>query len=253
MITSGIFLHDVSFRYSGSTGMALSHLTAHIPKGSFYGITGSNGSGKTTISYLLNGLIPHEIEGKLDGEITVDGESTTDKPVSHLAKKVGVVFQNPDLMIFNLTVAEEVEFGLRNLGLGDTTERARNALSQVGLSGMDDRDPHGLSLGQKQKLCIAVALAMDTDYLVLDEPSSMLDYKSSIELYELLRRLNDKGKTIIVIEHDTDFIFTYATHTIVMKDGGLEMDARTEDVFTNTEKITSLGVKVGRKIGDARV
>lgn len=248
MNTDGIYLHDVSFRYSGAKVHSLSHLTMHIEKGTFLGVTGSNGTGKTTLTYLFNGLIPHEIDGKLEGEITIDSEQTSDKSVSYFAKKVGMVFQNPDHMIFNLTVYEEIEFGLKNLGFVDIEKRIKHALSEVGLIDKIYSDPQNLSFGQKQKLCIASALAMDTEYIVLDEPSSMLDYKSSLDLYHLLSVLHKKGKTIIVIEHDTDFIYTFADHTLVIQNGSVEKIGKTQEVFADSEKIKTMGIKVPRKI-----
>lgn len=248
MDTDGIYLHDVSFAYSGSDKNSISHLTLHVEKGIFLGITGSNGSGKTTLSYLFNGLIPHEIDGRLMGEITVDGIETKNKPVSFFSKKVGMVFQNPDHMIFNLTVYEEVEFGLKNLGYTDIQKRVVDALSLVHLEKFSSNDPNNLSFGQKQKLCVACALALDTEYLVLDEPSSMLDYKSSLELYKLLSELNKKGKTIIVIEHDTDFINTFADHALVLREGSLDLFGITQEVFSEKEKIKSMGIKIPTKL-----
>lgn len=246
MKSKGIFLQDVTFRYTGSNIEAISHLTFNILYGSFVGITGNNGSGKTTLSYLLNGLIPKEVDGKMEGQVVVDGDSTKDFSVSHFAQKVGVVFQNPENMIFNLSVAEEVAFGPGNLGLSDISTLVSKSLLQVGLAGFENRDPNTLSLGQKQKLCIASTLAMNTSYLVLDEPSSMLDYKSSIELYTLLKSFNFGGKTIIVIEHDTDLIATYASHAMVLDHGSLEMEGKVDMVFRNGERLSELGIKIPR-------
>jgi energy-coupling factor transporter ATP-binding protein EcfA2 len=247
-MSSGIFLHDVTFRYAGAREHSLSHLTLHIEKGTFLGVTGSNGSGKTTLTYLFNGLIPHEIDGKLEGEVTIDSEQTREKSVSYFAKKVGMVFQNPDHMIFNLSVYEEIEFGLRNLGFKENEKRIKHALSEVGLADKIYSDPQNLSFGQKQKLCIASALAMDTEYIVLDEPSSMLDYKSSLDLYDLLAKLHKKGKTVIVIEHDTDIIYTFADHSLVLQNGSVVKFGQTQHVFEDSEYIKMMGIKVPRKI-----
>ncbi|MBP9814690.1 ABC transporter ATP-binding protein [Candidatus Woesebacteria bacterium] len=247
MNTSGVHIDNVSFQY-GVGGYELDGVTTTIASGSFCGITGVNGSGKTTCTYLLNGLIPHQIEGKLTGDVLVDGISTRSKPVSYFAQKVGMVFQNPDFMIFNLTVKEEIAFGLTNLGLDRVDERVEKSLTEVGLAGYEDRDPHMLSLGQKQKLAIATVLAMDTSYIVLDEPSAMLDYHSAIELYSLLTKLNKQGKTIIVVEHDTDFLLTYADSMIVLDNGSCVLQGSTEKVFEEKRQLQELGIKIPRRV-----
>jgi energy-coupling factor transport system ATP-binding protein len=250
MNTSGIHINNVSFQY-GVGGYELDEVSTTIDSGSFCGITGVNGSGKTTFTYLLNGLIPHQIEGKLTGDVFVDGINIRNKPVSYFAQKVGIVFQNPDFMIFNLTVKEEIVFGLTNLGLDRVDERVKTSLIEVGLAGYEDRDPHMLSLGQKQKLAIATVLAMDTSYIVLDEPSAMLDYRSAIELYNLLTKLNKQGKTIVVVEHDTDFLLTYADSMIVLDNGSCVLQGSTDKVFKEKVQLQTMGIKIPRKISYA--
>ncbi|MBP6993698.1 ABC transporter ATP-binding protein [Candidatus Woesebacteria bacterium] len=247
MSDAGIYVDNVSVQY-GVGGFELDGVTATIAKGSFCGITGTNGSGKTTFVHLLNGLIPHQIEAKLAGNVLIDGENTRNKPVSHFARKVGMVFQNPDFMIFNLTVREEITFGLMNLSISYTDDTVTQSLAAVGLDGYENRDPHALSLGQKQKLTIAAVLAMNTDYIVLDEPSAMLDYRSAIELYDLLAQLNMQGKTIIAVEHDTDFLLTYASHMIVLDNGSCAMHGSTKDVFAQRKQLHDLGIKIPRRI-----
>lgn len=247
MTTSGIHIEHVSVQY-GVGRSELDDITTTIPAGAFCGITGVNGSGKTTLTYLLNGLIPHQIDAKLTGNVLIDNVNTRSKPVSYFARKVGLVFQNPDFMIFNLTVKEEIAFGLSNLGITDLEEHIRRSLTAVGLAEFEDRDPHTLSLGQKQKLAIAIVLAMDTHYIVLDEPSAMLDYRSAIELYDLLADLHKKGKTIIVVEHDTDFLLTYATSMIVLENGSCVLQGSPDQVFQETSTLVKMGIKVPRRI-----
>lgn len=247
MKSSGIRVENVSVQY-GVGGFELDGVSVTIPAGSFCGITGVNGSGKTTFTYLLNGLIPHQIEGKFTGDVLVDGVNTRHKPVSYFAKKVGFVFQNPDFMIFNLTVREEIAFGLTNLGFTNQEERIRRSLEAVGLPEFEDRDPHSLSLGQKQKLAIAMVLAMDTDYIVLDEPSAMLDYRSACELYTLLTKLNRDGKTVVVVEHDTDFLLTYAKSVFVLDNGVCVLQGTPDKVFSERERLHALGIKIPRGV-----
>ncbi len=243
----GIIFENVSFHYEHSK-KEIDSISLTIPRGAFCGITGVNGSGKTTMSLMMNGLIPHQVVGEMSGNVFIDGVNTRSKPVSFFSDKVGMVFQNPDFMIFNLTVEEEIAFGLSNLGKDRIEERIHKALSSVGLDGFEKRDPHTLSLGQKQKLCLAVVLAMETDYIILDEPSAMLDYKSSVHLYSLLVGLQKIGKTIIIVEHDTDYLYSYADQMIVLNEGKVILKGKSEVVFQEKQLLKQLGIKVPRKI-----
>lgn len=247
MNQSGIHVDCVSFAYQDGT-QALRNIYCAIAQGSFVGITGSNGSGKTSLVQLLNGLIPHHIEGSLTGTVSVDGLDTRNTSMSVLSRRVGVVFQNPEWMICNLTVAEEVAFGPKNLGLNALADRVDHALAMVGLSDKKQSDPNTLSLGQKQKLAVACVIAMDTPYIVLDEPSAMLDYRSATQLYDILQQLHQQGKTVIVVEHDTDFLFTFAQSTVILEQGEIVKEGPVESVFADSQLLTAYGIKIPRKI-----
>jgi energy-coupling factor transporter ATP-binding protein EcfA2 len=224
----------------------LKDISLQIPKGTFLGISGVNGSGKTTLSLLLNGLIPHEIQGKLNGDIVIDGVNTRKRPVSYFAGKVGMLFQNPDFMLFNLTVFDEIAFGLKQKKLD---QKILQVLEMVNLSGFEKRDPQTLSLGEKQKICLAGVLARNTEYIVLDEPVAMLDYKGAVNLYKLLKKLNEEyGKTIIVIEHDTDFLKAFAGQAIILDQGKIIIEGNTRSVFSQEKKIKELGIKIPQPI-----
>ena len=237
-----IILKDVSFSYENNRKI-LNRISLEIKSGSFLGVSGVNGSGKTTFTYLLNGLIPHIIKGELSGEVLVDGISTKSEKSGFFARRVGMVFQNPDFSIFNLTVREEVEFGLKNLKLGNRDQRVKSALEACAISGFEDRDPQTLSFGEKQKVCLACAVALDTDYIVLDEPTASLDYKSSTDLYKLLKSLNRKGKTIIVIEHDTEFLWQYARDVLILDKGNIALYGNAHDIKRRKNELVKLGIK----------
>jgi len=239
---NGIRFENVSFSYPDKTEV-LSGINFTIEPGSFVGVTGTNGSGKSTCTYLMNGLIPHTIPGRLTGDVFVDGVNTRTKPVAFFAKHVGMVFQNPDFSLFNLTVAQEIAFGLTNLHRSADATLINNALSQVGLDDFRDRDPQSLSFGEKQKVCLACVLSLDVSYIILDEPTAMLDYKSSVELYRLLRVLNKKGKTIIAIEHDTDFLWNYTSQMILIDHGKIHSIGKTKAVLTQDTLLSDLGIK----------
>lgn len=223
-MNSGIILSHVSFSYTKNQPV-LKNLNFRINPGDFLTITGRNGSGKSTLTYLLNGLIPHQIKGYFKGRVTVDSISTREKPVSFFAAKVGLVFQNPDFSLFNLTVKDELAFGLTNLHQDQPEQKIKRALNQVRMWKYLKRDPQSLSFGQKQKICLACALALNPDYLVLDEPTAMLDHQGAIELYQILTQLNQQGKTIIVVEHHQEFISRFSKTTLVLHQGEIHEPA----------------------------
>lgn len=243
-----IRLQHVSFHYPNRQNI-LSDINLTIESGSFLGITGVNGSGKSTLTYLMNGLIPHAIPGTLEGMVLVAGTSTRKKNVAFFSHQVGMVFQNPDFSLFNLTVNEEIGFGLKNLNGYINQNQIKKALKQVGLEGYESRDPQTLSFGEKQKVCLAGILALNVSYIVLDEPTAMLDYKSSVELYQLLKYLNEKrGITIILVEHDTDFLWEYAKKLVIINRGKIKSLGKTKNVLKNHYLLTSLGIKKPREI-----
>lgn len=239
---SGIRIDDVSFHYPTKPDV-LKHIVLTIPHGTFFGITGVNGSGKSTLTYLVNGLIPHSIPGTLSGHVFVDSVDTKTKSVSYFSQTVGMVFQNPDFSLFNLTVAEEISFGLSNLKHTVGGSVIEKALGLVGLNGFETRDPQTLSFGEKQKVCLASVLALDVSYILLDEPTAMLDYKSSCELYLLLKRLNSQGKTVIVVEHDTDFLWDNATDVVILDGGRIKVNGKTHEVLADKKLLSTLGIK----------
>jgi energy-coupling factor transport system ATP-binding protein len=237
-----ICFDHVSFGYPNKAHI-LSDITFCIPQGAFVGITGVNGSGKSTLTYFLNGLIPHSIPGRFTGNVTVNGISTRSKSVSYFSHSVGMVFQNPDFSLFNLTVSEEIGFGLKNMFGAIHENQILRALHQVGLKGFEHRDPQTLSFGEKQKVCLAGVLALNVSCIVLDEPTAMLDYKSSVELYEFLKQLHDKGTTIITVEHDTDFLWKYTDQTLIIDQGRIKSFGPTKKVFSDKKLLTMLGIK----------
>lgn len=242
-MNKSIKIKNVSFCYQKEK-FILKNISLSINHGNFLGIIGINGSGKSTLTYLFNGLIPHFIKGHLSGEILIDGVSTKTQNVAFFAGKIGMVFQNPDFSLFNLTVGEELEFGINNLKLKGIKERVRKALATVGMQDFQNYDPQSLSYGQKQKVCLAAVLALDTDYIVLDEPTAMLDFKSSLELYHILRKLNKEGKTIIVVEHDTDLLKQFAKEIIVIHEGNLLRHGPAQKILSDKRLLSDLGIKI---------
>jgi len=239
---NGIAIKDVNFSYAKERHV-LKSLSLQITRGDFIGVIGANGSGKSTFAYLLNGLIPHAMRGNLTGDITIDGMLTREHNVAFFVKKVGLLFQNPDFSLFNFTVKDEIAFGLKNLNFNNIETRINDALTMVGLRDYATRDPQTLSLGEKQTVCLASVLALDNDYIILDEPVAMLDYQSSLEIYAILKKLNQMGKTIIVIEHDTDYLWRFAKRVIAFANGEIIADDAVTTVLTDKKLLGQLGVK----------
>ncbi len=212
-------------------------------KGEFVGVLGSTGSGKTTLAQSLNGIIPNLVKAQMKGKVTSLGKDTRETSVAELSKEIGFVFQDPDSQIFSLKVKDEIEFGLENLGMDRKKERIEEALEKAGLLEEIGADPNTLSQGQKQKLAIASVLALEPEVLILDEPVSSLDHRNAREIYRMLGALNKKGKTIIVIEHDTEWIARYATRAIVLEKGRIGLDGPPEKVMMD-KRYKRIGLKM---------
>ncbi len=222
-----------TYQRAGSLVYALNNISLTIPRGQFVGIVGMNGSGKTTLARLLNGLILPS-----SGEVLVNGLDTTDPRYrKDIRRLVGMVFQNPDNQIINPIVEEEVAFAAQNLHLSalEVSRRVTWALQAVGLTDLRHHAPHLLSGGQKQRLAVAAALAMCPAYLVLDEPTSMLDQSGRRELIACLGELRrDHGITIIMITHSMEEVAP-ADRLIVLHQGTIHLDGPPWEVFSSPD------------------
>lgn len=197
-----IRLDDVSYSYGAGAGgrPALERVNLELSEGEIVVVVGANGSGKSTLARLANGLLVPS-----SGSVSVDGIATTDGPrVREIRTRVGIVFQRPDDQIVTTSVEDDVAFGPENLGLprDEIRRRVDAALEAAGLAGLEQREPHLLSGGQKQRLALAGALAMQPRYLVLDEPSSMIDPQGRSEILRIVSELRDSGHGILLVTHD---------------------------------------------------
>jgi energy-coupling factor transport system ATP-binding protein len=196
-----IVFDSVSLRYRGGAADALDDVSLEFREGELTCLVGPNGSGKSTLARLCNGLLL-----PTSGRVSVDGHFTDEPDALILARStVGMVFQDPDDQIVGTVVEEDCAFGPENLGLPSPEIRVRvdEALAVVGLAGMERREPHLLSEGQKQRLAVAGALAMHPRHLVLDEPAAMLDPAGRRAVSEIMRRLaHDEGRGVLVVTHD---------------------------------------------------
>jgi energy-coupling factor transporter ATP-binding protein EcfA2 len=222
----------------------LKGISLEIKKGEFAGIIGKTGCGKSTLLLTMNGIIPQMVKGDFSGKVEILGRDATRTPVHELARFVAFVFQDPDDQLFSLRVEDEVLFGLSNLGIKgeEAKRRVKDALKTVDLDGQEDSDPHLLSYGQKQKLAFACALAVEPEIFVLDEPVSSLDHSGAEEIYSILKQLNKSGKTIIISEHDTEWLAESASRILFLNNGTIEADGGPSLLFER--KIEQAGIKV---------
>lgn len=219
---------------------ALDGVDLTVRRGEFLAIAGQNGSGKTTLALHLNGLLLPTA-----GEVRVKGASTRDRSVLELSRVVGYVFQNPDHQIFAERVWDEVAFGPRNFGVPpeELPVRVREALAAVGLEGKEEADPFVLTRGERQRVAVASVLATRPEVIILDEPTTGLDYREQRRMMELVRALNQRGHTIIVITHTMWLIAEYAHRTVVMREGRIVLDGPTRQVMGQAEVLAAAALK----------
>lgn len=225
--TVTVNVDNLSYIYP--TGIkALSNINLKIYKGEFVAIIGQNGSGKTTLVKNFNGLFY-----PTSGKVEIFGRDTREMSRRDLGRIVGYVFQNPDHQIFAQTVWEEVSFGPKNYGLGkkEVEENVKQALLSVHLEGFEEMDPFILTKGERQRVAVASILAVKPKIIILDEPTTGLDYRQQKSMMEMICDLNKRGHTIIIITHSMNTVAKYANRTIVLDDGKLLMDDLTREVF----------------------
>ena len=201
-----------------------------IRRGEVVAIVGQNGSGKTTLVKHFNGLLT-----PTGGQVEVDGRPTTEQGVFLLGRKVGYVFQNPDHQIFSDTVFDEVAFSprLRKLEEAEVKRRVTEALEAVGLTGYEEEDPFSLTKSGRQRVAVASVLAAHPEVLILDEPTTGLDYAEQRSMMDMVKRLNENGSTIIFVTHHMWVVAEYAHRVFVMKDGQILLYGTTRDVFAH--------------------
>ncbi len=233
---------NVDFRYADEQRDALSGLNLDFFEGQFTCVLGHNGSGKSTMAKLINAL-----EIPINGSVTTYGFDTSDeKNEIPIRRKVGMVFQNPDNQIVATIVEDDVAFGPENLGVPreEIRKRVDEALKLVDMYDYRKHEPHRLSGGQKQRVAIAGVIAMQTDCIVLDEPTAMLDPKGRREVMNALLKLkNELGISVILVTHFMDEAVN-ADRVVVMNDGRVELDGTPSEVFSHTEELKSIGLAV---------
>lgn len=240
-----ISIKNLSFKYDCEDENAkqiLKDIDLEIKEGEFLALLGHNGSGKSTLAKLINGLL---IPG--EGDVLVDGMNTkNEEEIWNIRRNAGMVFQNPDNQLVATIVEDEVAFGPENLGIepAEIRKRVDKALEDVGMSDYKKNAPHLLSGGQKQRVAIAGILAMSPKYIILDEPTAMLDPSGRREVIDTLVKLNkEENKTIILITHYMEEA-AISDRVVVMEDGNIVLSGKPREVFSQVEEIKKLGLDV---------
>lgn len=248
-----INLNAASFSYllpKGRVIKAILPTTLSIQPGEFVAVVGANGSGKSTLAKLLNGLLL-----PTNGEVLIDGHNTKDADNKIFApRQVGLVFQNPDNQLTATIVEDDVAFGPENLGIPPEEIRARvdRALKTVGMTEFKDKDPHNLSAGQRQKIAVAGILAMEPKYLVMDEPTSMLDPVGRRDILETLSELRQKSSIgIVYITHIIEEIVE-ADRILVMTEGKITAIGAPREILTDESLMEMASLYVTRPTELAR-
>ena len=243
---------DVHVSYEASAPI-LKGVNFAIRDGEFVAFVGTNGAGKSTTMRLMNGLLKPDA-----GQVLIDGVPTSDLRTSELARRVGFLFQNPDSQICCNTVREELLFGFKALGLDGPDADARvDAIVEEFAFDPDD-DPFLLNRGARQLLALASIVVLAPPVVVLDEPTTGLDYRECVKVMDIIRRIHERGTTVVMVCHDMEVVADYAARCIVMSGGEVVDDAPTFDVLRNREtleraslvppQIVELSLELGREM-----
>lgn len=244
-----ITFNNVCFAYDKIN--ILNNINFSIGKGEFVAIVGRNGAGKTTLMKLFNGLLKPTA-----GNVIITNLDTATSKTSELARHVGFLFQNPDRQICKNTVKDEIEFGLKCLftDKNEIEERCNDTIKKFGLK--SEKDPFSLSRGERQKIALASVLALSPEILVLDEPTTGLDYRECMHIMEIISDLNKKGTTVIMVSHDMELVADFAQRVIVLEEGSLLKDNSCREVMLNPDILRKASlappqiVELAEKLGE---
>ncbi|EAD1641954.1 energy-coupling factor ABC transporter ATP-binding protein [Listeria monocytogenes] len=241
MAESFVRLEHVFYKYEDTEKYAVKDVSISAQKGEWVALVGHNGSGKSTIAKLLNGLLFPE-----DGLIKIGHFVLSEKNIWDIRRQVGMVFQNPDNQFVGATVQDDVAFGLENHGVPHDTmvERVESALNEVGMQSYALHEPARLSGGQKQRVAIAGVLALQPDVIILDEATSMLDPRGRAEVMETIRIMREQEDiNVISITHDLDEVL-FADRVIVMNNGEVHSEGTPQEIFEQADAMREIGLGV---------
>ncbi|PHV69194.1 energy-coupling factor ABC transporter ATP-binding protein [Sporanaerobium hydrogeniformans] len=238
-----IGLENLTYQYNVKSPMILKGIDLQIARGEFVALVGQNGAGKTTLLRLLNGL-----QKPTDGRVLVNGKDTRETKTSEMAQTIGYLFQNPNHQIFCKTVYDEIAFGLKERkkeksGIRQMDKKIQEIAELLGLQEILQTSPFHLSKGEKQRVALASILALETDILVLDEPTTGQDYKECMEIMAVVKKLNEEGTTVIMVSHDMEVVLDFAKRVVILHNGKVLEDGRTSSVLFKKESLEVAGLK----------
>lgn len=244
-----IQISNFTFTYRESADPVVRDVNLTIPDGAFVGITGAAGSGKSTLTYAMNGIIPHCYPGDFFGSVVVEGNDTCETALTDISLVVGSVCQDIDSQFVASVVDDEMLYGLENFGVPHDEIEARmvEALEDMGIGDLRDRTIDSLSGGQKQKVAIASILALRPKVLVLDEPTAELDPASSVGVFDLLTRYaREHGTTVVVVEQKIALLSQYADMLVIVDEGRIRFADTPANVLAHSDELLAIGVNCPR-------
>lgn len=233
-----IKIENVNYKYNNSENQILNNLNFMINDGEIVAIVGENGSGKSTIAKLISGILKLK-----QGKITIDGLDVSDRKNKVLHDNIGIVFQNPENQIIFNNIYDELSFSLKDLDKIEKEKRIEESLKKVGMISYKENDLYTLSLGQKQRIMIAEMLVKKPKYIVLDEPTTMIDPIGKEEIYKIIENLKNEGYTIICITNVADEILI-ADRTLILKNGSIEAEIKREELLEKIHILKENNIKL---------
>ncbi len=230
-----IDMQDITFTYPGANKPSLTNVSLKIEKGDFHAICGDNGSGKSTLCKVINGLIPHYIDGDLKGTAIICDKDISKSNLDDIGQNIGFVYQDFENQIICPTVIEDASFSCLNYAMEDYLTLGKKALDEVGLLHKEKENVWQLSGGERHLLAIAGAVSMSPEIIILDEPVSQLAPCNGKQIYEILKKLNNQGKTIIVVEHSKELIIEYCNNITLMDRGRILFTTSVKDGLETNE------------------
>jgi energy-coupling factor transport system ATP-binding protein len=230
-------LQNVTYKYPITDAPVLHNINLQVEEGEFVAVIGPNGAGKSTLCYTLAGFVPHFFKGELSGTVEVDGQDSSKSSLHEWVLNVGLAFQNPFNQISGAkyTVFEEIAFGLENIGVprDEMKQRVADGMKLTGIRDLADRSPYSLSGGQQQRVALTSILVMQPKVLVLDEPTSQMDPVGTREVFGVIRRMAEKGMTVILVEHKVEWIAQFADRLVALHEGQILLDGKPGEVLTS--------------------
>lgn len=240
-----VFIKSLSFQYKDQKDRkAIENINLSIDKGHFVVIMGPSGAGKSTLAHCLNGLIPHFVRGKYEGEVNIKGKNTRDESVAKMARYIGLVFQDFESQLFSTNTKLEIAFGPENFKVAreEIDEIINEVIKKVNLKGLEERQPSTLSGGQKQRLAIGSVLSSRPSIICMDEPTTDLDPIGKLGVFNIAKALHKEGKmTLIIIEHETEEVLN-ADRLLIMVDGKIIRDGKPEEILREINLIKEIGI-----------